>query len=257
MSMTEIASHRGGAFLWPENSLLAFRHALAWPAEQLEFDVHASAEGEPIVIHDATLDRTTDHRGAVCEHSWAELQQMRLRGTGGETVPHLAQVAALVGPTRQRLRLEIKADAQGRPYPGLTQRCAGLLDGSGLRGRTILMSFEAATVAEGAALAGFEQLVFLADRRRLAGMRAEDAVAAALGCGASELGVHEASADARLRDALREAGLRLSVWGANHAPAIHRALVLGVDVLATDDPPLAIELRRQFAKALRGAGAPS
>jgi len=251
MSKTEIASHRGGAFLWPENSLLAFRHALTWPAEQIEFDVHASAEGEPIVIHDPTLDRTTDQRGAVAELGWAELQQVRLRGTGGETVPHLAQVAALAGPTRQRLRLEIKADGQGRPYPGLTRRCASLLDGSGLRGRTILMSFEAATVAEAATLAGFEQVVWLADRRRLAGMRPADAIATALGCGATELGVHEASADACLRDALREAGLRLSVWGANHAPSIHRALGLGVDVLATDDPPLAIELRRQFAKPLR------
>ena len=65
MPRTDIASHRGGAFLWPENSALAFRQALALPAEQLELDVHLSADGAVVVIHDATLDRTTD-RPARC-----------------------------------------------------------------------------------------------------------------------------------------------------------------------------------------------
>lgn len=251
MRMTEIASHRGGAFLWPENSLLAFRHALTWSAEQIEFDVHASAEGEPVVIHDATLDRTTDQAGPVVAQGWAELQRARVRGTGGETLPHLAEVAALIGPTRQRLRMEIKADGAGHPYPCLMARCAALLDATGLRSRTIVMSFEAETVAEAASLGGFEQIVWLAERRHLAQMQPQDAVAACQACGATELGVHAAAAHPGLRDALGGAGLRLSVWAANHAPSILRALDLGVDVLATDDPPLAIELRRQVAHPLR------
>ena len=60
MARTEIASHRGGAFLWPENSMLAFRNALALPAEQLELDVHLSSDGEAVVMHDHSLDRTED-----------------------------------------------------------------------------------------------------------------------------------------------------------------------------------------------------
>lgn len=241
MSITEIASHRGGAFLWPENSLLAFRHALAWAAEQIELDVHASRDGEPVVLHDSTLDRTTDGSGPVAALDWAEVSRHRLRGTGGETVPSLAEAAALIGPSAQRLRMEIKAGVDGRPYPGLVHRCAEVLGAT--RARTILMSFEAATVAEAAALGGFEQLVFLAETRPMRAMRPADAVALCRSCGATELGVHEGVADERLRDTLRDAGLRLSVWGANHAPSIARALALGVDVLATDDPPLAIEMR--------------
>jgi glycerophosphoryl diester phosphodiesterase len=241
MNRTEIASHRGGAFLWPENSLLAFRHALAWPAEQVEFDVHAGRDGEPMVIHDATLDRTTDGSGPVTALDRTELKRHRLRGTGGEAMPSLDETVALIGPSRQRLRMEIKAGIDGRPYPGLTRRCAEVLGAH--RARTILMSFEAATVAEGAALGGFEQLVYLAETRTMRGLRPADAVALCRGCGATELGVHEGVADEALRDALRQAGLRLSVWGANHRPSVARALALGVDVLATDDPPLAIEMR--------------
>lgn len=241
MISTEIASHRGGAFLWPENSLLAFRHSLDWAADQVEFDVHASRDGEPIVIHDSTLDRTTDGSGPIAALDGAEVRRHRLRGTGGERVPNLAEVAELIGPSAQRLRMEIKAGVDGRPYPGLTRRCAEVL--AGHRARTILMSFEAATVAEGAAIGGFEQLVYLIETRPMRALRPAEVFALCRSCGATELGVHEGVASEALRDALRQDGLRLSVWGANHAPSIARALALGVDVLATDDPPLALEMR--------------
>ncbi len=243
MNMPEIASHRGGAFHWPENSLRAFREALKWPAAQIELDVHASADGEPVVMHDATLDRMTDGQGPVVAQSWEALAQLRVRGTGGETIPHLSHAARIIREGGQALRLEVKADAQGRPYPGLVARCAAVLDQHAMRGTTVFMSFEAATVAEAAALGGFAQTVWLAGGRTLRGMRAADAAAMCLSCGATELGVPEGLADAALRDALRAGGLRLSVWGANHAPTLHRALRLGVDVIATDDPPLALRLR--------------
>ncbi|MBY0337935.1 MAG: glycerophosphodiester phosphodiesterase [Acetobacteraceae bacterium] len=246
MPHTEIASHRGGAFHWPENSMLAFRHALAWPADQVEFDVHASADGEPVVFHDATLDRMTDAEGTVGGRSWEGLRAVRLRGTGGEGIPHLADVVSLLAASPQLPRLEIKADGNGRPYPGLVARCAAALDAEGQRGRCVLMSFQAATVAEAAALGGFRELVFLMESKLVRGMRPADAVTLARSCGATEIGVHVGVADAALLGACRSAGLRLSVWGANHAPTIMSALTLGLDAMATDDPPLALRLREAF-----------
>lgn len=243
MPWTDIASHRGGAFLWPENSLLAVRRALEWPVEQVEFDVHASADGEPVVIHDSTLDRTTDGTGPVNALPWEALRRLRTRGSGGEAVPHLAEVAGLIAASPQLVRMEIKASADGRPYPGLLGRCCAVLDAAGARGRCVVMSFEAATVAEATLAGGFRERVFLVESRPVRGMRAEELVAACRSCGATELGVHEGVADAPLRDALRAAGLRLSVWGANHAASIERALALGVDAMASDDPPLAARLR--------------
>ncbi len=247
---TLIASHRGGAFLWPENSLLAIRHALAWPADQVEFDVHASLDGEPVVFHDATLERMTDGTGPVAARPWPRLRELRVRGTGGEGIPHLADVAALFDGSTQRLRMEIKSDVTGRPYPGLVARCADALGGR--RARTVIMSFEAATVAEARALGGFAGYVQLVESRPLRGLRPADAAALCHSAGADELGVHIGVADARLRDALGAAGLRLSVWGANHAPTIWAALKLGVHALATDDPPLALRLRDGFAAAMDG-----
>src|SRR3954466_14143503 len=140
MPRTDIASHRGGAFLWPENSLLAFRNALALPAEQLELDVHLSADGEAVVMHDHTLDRTTDGSGPVRAKTMDELRRVRLRGTGGEGVPSLVGAAVRVRDAGKALRLEIKADGEGRPCPGALSTCLAVLDGLNMRARTVLMS---------------------------------------------------------------------------------------------------------------------
>ena len=62
---TRYVAHRGGAAQWPENSLTAFRNAVALGAQVLELDVHLTADGVVAVIHDPTLDRTTSGHGAV------------------------------------------------------------------------------------------------------------------------------------------------------------------------------------------------
>jgi glycerophosphoryl diester phosphodiesterase len=240
---TEIASHRGGAILWPENSLLAFRQALALPAEQLEIDVHLTADGEVAVIHDATLDRTTDGTGPVRARTMAELRRLRLKGTGGEGVPSLAEVVALTREAGRILRLEIKADGMGRPYPGIVPACLAVLDAARMRARTVLMSFEPMTVAAAAAAGGFHRLVLLMGSRPWHGMGPEGAIALARACHAEELGLTIADWEEDSVAALRAAGLGVSAWGTNDEASIRRGFALGMDAIATDDPPLALRLR--------------
>lgn len=67
----------------------------------------------------------------------------------------------------------------------------------------------------------------------------------ARGRGVAEVGMHESVLDAGLIARFRAAGLGVGTWGANHEPSIRRMLDLGVDIFATDDPPLAIRLRAQ------------
>ncbi len=241
--MTEIASHRGGAILWPENSLLAFRQALALPAEQLELDVHLAADGEVVVIHDATLDRTTDGTGAVSARRLGELQALRLKGTGGEGVPSLAEAVALVREAGRVLRLEIKSDATGRPYPGIVPACLAVLDAAGMRRHTVVMSFEPMTIAAATAAGGFRRSVLLMSARPWRGMGPEGAIALARACHAEELGLAIEDWDEASVAAIRGAGLGVSAWGTNDAPTIRRGLALGMDAIATDDPPLALRLR--------------
>ncbi len=70
-------SHRGGALLWPENTLFAFEHAVRdYRTDMIELDVHATADGEIVVAHDPTVDRCTDGRGLISSMPWAELRKL-------------------------------------------------------------------------------------------------------------------------------------------------------------------------------------
>ncbi len=71
-----VIAHRGGADLWPENTLSAFRAARNLGVDGIELDVHASADGIPVVVHDSTVDRTTDGSGAVSEMTVEQLRQL-------------------------------------------------------------------------------------------------------------------------------------------------------------------------------------
>jgi glycerophosphoryl diester phosphodiesterase len=101
-------AHRGlwSADGYPENSLGAFQAACA-ADYSIELDVQASADGEAMVFHDATLRRTTGVEGRVCDHTAADLRVMRLSG-GEETVPSLADALTLIGH-RAMVHIEIKA----------------------------------------------------------------------------------------------------------------------------------------------------
>lgn len=238
-----IASHRGGAFLWPENSLRAFRATAGLAVQQAECDVHLSADGEVVVIHDATLERTTDGAGPVAPRSAAELRALRLRGAGEERVPLLAEVLGVLRGTPVAPRIEIKPGPDGLPYPGIVERTLTTLDRAGERSRSWIIGFEAGTMAEAQAAGGLAGVAWLLERRSWLGIGARGAAAAARAQGFAEVGVSVELLDAEAVAILRAEGIGIGVWAANHAASIRRAIGLGVDILATDDPPLAIAIR--------------
>lgn len=240
---TRIASHRGGAFLWPENSALAFRETTRLAVDQCECDVHLSSDGEVMVIHDATLDRTTDGVGPVAAQDAQALRRVRVRATGGEGVPTLAEFAAIFRDSPVAPRVEIKADRQGEPYPGIVSRTLAVLDAAGQRARSWIIGFHAPTMAEVMRQGGVAGVAWLLEKPTLRDLGTEGLIAVAQRHAFPEVGMHESVVDAALVSALRGAGIGIGVWGANHAPSIRRMLGLGVDIFATDDPVLAIRLR--------------
>jgi glycerophosphoryl diester phosphodiesterase len=240
---TAIASHRGGAFLWPENSLTAFRATAGLALEQAECDVHALADGEVIVMHDATLERTTDGAGPVAALDTAAAARLRVKGGGGEAPPLLKDMLGALAGSSVAPRIEIKADGQGRPYRGLVPRVLATLDRAKMRQSAWIIAFEADVAAEAAAAGGLAGVAWLLERATWSGLGMRGTIAVAHAYGFPEIGVHESQLDASACEALRAAGIRISVWGANHEGSIRRMLGLGIDVLTSDDPPLAIALR--------------
>lgn len=233
-----IIAHRGGALLWPENSLLAVQEAARLPIDEVELDVHLSADGVPIVLHDATLERTTHGAGPVRAWSAAALGQVRLRGgVDAGCVPTLAAAAAVLASTGCGLRLEIKVDAAGWPYPGIVDACAAVLDANGMRTRTFMISFAPALVEAAVAAGGFAGAALLFGSRSWRGTGARLAATLARAAGVAEIGLPFADcASGEAVTALRDEGLRIGAWGVDDAVSLARARVLGLDAITTDDP---------------------
>jgi glycerophosphoryl diester phosphodiesterase len=244
-----VAAHRGGAGLWPENSLLAFRNALALGVDFLEFDVHLTADGEVVVLHDATLDRTTTGRGPVREATLAALASLRLRARDGrvtnEPIPTLAQVLDLAAPTRVGVLPEVKAGADGRAYPGIEEKVLALLSARGLLARATVQAFAPATLRRLRELAPGVRTMLLVGRARVERERAIPAtpVQWAVEVGATDLGIDHRLVDRTVVETARKASVGLAVWTVNDEADIRRLIDLGVDVIMSDRPDLVRRLR--------------
>ena len=241
--MTLIAAHRGGALEAPENSPTAFAHTARLAVDQVEFDIHPTADDEIVVFHDATLERTSNGAGEVCRHTLAELRALTLKGTDGEHMLTLAEFAAVFAPTKIALRMELKSDARHAPYPGLLVQALGILDAHGLRARTIVTSFNVGVAGEAAATPGLAAAIWLVSPEVQARIGVAGVVETAGAHGVGRVGIRCTSLDAATLVALRAAGLGVGSWATNEAPDIAAMLSLGVDVFTTDRPTLALRMR--------------
>jgi glycerophosphoryl diester phosphodiesterase len=243
-----IAAHRGGAALWPENSLAAFRGAIALGVDALEFDLHLTADDEVVVIHDATLERTTTGRGPVRSTPLAQLRTFRLldatRVATGESVPTLAEVLDLARSTSMALLPEIKLDFARRAYPEIERRVVEQLRARGLFGRASVQSFDDATLGRVHALEPAVRTMLLVGRARMTtyGSMPADPVRWAVEAGAADLGIDFRLIDTRLVAAARAAGVRLAAWTVNTDDDLRRMGALGVAVVMSDRPDRARQL---------------
>ena len=144
----KVIGHRGGRLVWPENGLTGFREVIRLGVAGVEFDIHPSADGELFVIHDPTLDRTTEAKGPVVARKAAELRAIKLQGDTGDTIPTLDQVLDVLGPVGFDLHVEIKLDANAERYPGIEAKVIDRLERRGVMRQSVVTSFSPAIVAE-------------------------------------------------------------------------------------------------------------
>lgn len=141
--MTQVWAHRGASADAPENTLPAFELALAQGAQGLEFDVQLTRDDEVVVIHDETLERTTDGHGWVADHSLDQLRALdagvRHKGFAGTRIPTLGEVLDLTRGTGVTLNIELKNSKMR--YKGMEERVVEILAGRPASGPVVLSSF--------------------------------------------------------------------------------------------------------------------
>ena len=217
--MTLIYAHRGASATHPENTLRAFRHALALGVDGIELDVHATADGIPVVIHDRDVGRTTNGSGYVDEIPLALVKTFD--AGDGESVPTLAEVLALVEDVAH-LDIEIKGSH-------IERAVLDVLAGNPAT-RWAISSFDWDTLREVRRLAASAELWLLAERVDANLM----AVAAELA--SPVVALFAGAYTPQNAAALRDAGLRVMIWTVNDADEARRVAELGAYALCTDDP---------------------
>lgn len=143
MEKSLILGHRGASGYAPENTLEAFRLAMEMGADGFELDVHMSADGALVVIHDESVDRTTDGCGLVRDLTLAQLKALDascgMADYRGARIPTLSEVFELIRDTEHIVNVEIKTDEWF--YPELEEKCLALAKEMQVEDRIIYSSF--------------------------------------------------------------------------------------------------------------------
>ena len=247
MSSIRLTGHRGAGGEAPENTLSGFRYAKGIGLTAVEFDVRLSRDGELVVIHDATVDRTTNGTGLVADFTAADLAALDARAgfpDWPETcgVPTLIEVLDVVDDLAY-LQIEIKRDELIR-LERLVPAVLRLIGERGLTDSVRITSFEPTALAlvqrqaPGQAcgyLGAWDSPEYLETARHL-------------GCRWAHVSPHTSSAE--MVAACRAAGLGVFGWGCNNQQALDRLLAWGVDGFTTDYPTtMRTALRRIAAES--------
>jgi glycerophosphoryl diester phosphodiesterase len=251
-------AHRGASALAPENTIEAFRLAVEAGAGGLELDVHMTRDGHIVVIHDATVDRTTNGTGAVSEMTLEELRRLdaghNFSPDGGPTRPYRGRgvrVPTLGEVLREfpgvAVNIEIKAGT-----PGIEEKVLGVLREANALGRALVVSTPHDIVKRFRKVSGghvstgasrWEIGVFyISSRFRLERLvrPAYDALQVPL----RHRGIPVVTP--RFVRAAHARGVRVDAWTINQADEMRRLLDLGVDVIMTDRPGMLAEVLREI-----------
>lgn len=227
-----IAGHRGDRSVAPENTLSALAAALSGPLEFVETDVQLTLDRVPVVIHDRTLDRTTDGTGSVANRTLAQLLPLDAGSWygpqfAGERIPQLSQFLDLLVDARgKKAMIELKGDWS----PDELQLVTAQIYLRGLQNRVVFAAFDPDT------LHALRDTVSAIPRVVIRRALPKDPVGFVREVGAMAVLTSAKSMSGRAVDELHAAGLGVMVYTLNSEKRWTSALSLGVDGIITDVP---------------------
>jgi len=246
--LPEIIGHRGYSARAPENTLESLAAAIDAGADAVEFDLHVAACGTPVLIHDPTLERTTDGEGAVVDHPFSELCSLDAGSWfspdfGGASIPALHEALDLAGGGGARVYAEVKGYRTLMDLYGMVEitRRARMTD------LTVFISMDWAALESLRSMdreVAVGYIVERADRNAEGLERAVDQGNAILDFDARILAANPAMAASAVR-----AGVPLAVWTVNEAETAETLWSMGVERFTTDEVDILIDWRSSVGGA--------
>ncbi|MBN1667482.1 MAG: hypothetical protein JW862_10350 [Anaerolineales bacterium] len=235
-----IFAHRGSSAYAPENTLAAFQLAIKQKATAIELDAKLCASGEVVVIHDQTVDRTTNGHGRVLEMPLTALKALDAGdffdpAFQRETIPTLAEVFQTVGTA---LTINVELTNYASPRDSLPERVIALVKDHGLEDSVFFSSFNPLALRRARKLAPQIPIALLT-LSGWAGWWARTI----LGRWGNYQALHPEKSDAQpgLIQRQHRLGRRVHVYTVNQAAEMQSLFANGVDGIFTDDPPLALK----------------
>ncbi len=214
-----IIGHRGAAALEPENTLLSIERAMDIGVDAVEIDVHLSKDKELVVIHDATVDRTTNGTGPVSSYTVQEIK--RLDAGKGEAIPTLQEVIDLIDK-QVLLIIELKEEGTERSVVDLLVR-------NNLFDKACVISFWHRLVKTVKEMDGRIKTGVL-----LVGSPVDACIAAQ--ASADALVMKYSFVDRELVKMAHEKGLKVFIWNIDDQDLLKPYVDMGVDAIGTNDP---------------------
>ena len=241
--MTEIFAHRGASGYAPENTLEAFRLAMEQGADGMELDVHLTKDGEVVVIHDETLDRTSNGHGNVRDYTLEELKKFsfhnHMEKYQGVQIPTLKEALNLVKNSRIKVNIELKTGIYW--YEGIEEKTMDIVKTMGMEDRVIYSSFNHYSIQKVLEQNSDAETAYLfGDVPLNMEKYAKDT---------GVKGLHPAVYHLKMADFLEtymKSGLKVRVWTVNNKEDMKMFIDAGVDAIITNYPKVSVELRENF-----------
>ena len=241
--MTEIFAHRGASGYAPENTLEAFRLAMEQGADGIELDVHLTKDGEVVVIHDETIDRTGNGQGNVRDYTLEELKKFsfhnRMEKYKGVQIPTLKEVLDLVKNSQMKVNIELKTGIYW--YEGIEEKTMDIVKTMGMEDRVIYSSFNHYSIQKVLEQNSDAETAYLfSDVPLNMEKYAKDT---------GVKGLHPAVYHLKMADFLEtymKSGLKVRVWTVNNKEDMKMFIDAGVDAIITNYPKVSVELRENF-----------
>ncbi len=244
-----VLGHRGICAKYPENTLLSFQRAIDAGVDLIEFDINVTKDGHLVVIHDNTIDRTSDHTGLTRDYTLAELRAFDFGGKfspafAGETIPTLEEVLTLVRHSRDDLLLNVEIKDMAHETVDAT---IAMLERFGLTERSVIACFDAEIIRYAKAAYPFMRMQGFPGR--LMANFTEDTYGCMFGMG---IPMHKAACteEAVLADVAlaKERGILAWLYVADTPEAVCRCVDYGADNITGNDPEVALNVLRSMGR---------
>lgn len=243
--MVKNFAHRGFSGKYPENTLIAFEKAVEAGADGIELDVQLSKDGEVMIMHDETLDRTTDGKGPLVSYTCEELQKFDAsyiyRGKMGfNKIPTLREYFELIKNTNIITNIELKTGIN--EYLGIEQKVWDLIQEYNLADRIIISSFNHYTILRMKAIALKLKCGLLTETWYV------DAGKYTHNLGVECYHPHFANMTKNIVNEIKSYGIEINTWTVNKEEQMRDLIEKGIDGLIGNFPDLTKKIIAEYNK---------